>query len=109
MQVNETLMKQMMDELWEIVTQGLADGNDEMLEMAVRCYWKLHTAQADNAKRNEIMDKLWDDALTAHARDGNDALMTALFKALRDMGVDNEEIEKKSVWYAAEFIKRVMA
>jgi len=55
------------------------------------------------------MDKLWDDALTAHVRDGNNGLMMALFKHLRDMGADNEQIEKKSDWYAAEFIKRTMA
>jgi hypothetical protein len=109
MQVNEILMKQMMDELWEIVTHALADGNDEMLEFAVRCYWKLHTTQSDNNKRSEIMNKLWDDALTAHVRDGNNGLMMALFKQLRDMGADNEQIEKQSDWYAAEFIKRAMA
>jgi hypothetical protein len=59
--------------------------------------------------RAQIMNELWDDALTAHTRDGNNALMMALFKALRDMGADNEQIEKKSDWYAAEFIKRAMA
>jgi hypothetical protein len=59
--------------------------------------------------REQIMNQLWDDALTAHVINGDDRLMQALFRALHDMGVSSDEIDRKAEWYAAEFIKRAMA
>ena len=59
--------------------------------------------------REQIMNELWENALTAHAVHGDDSLMQALFRAMRDMGMSTNEIDEKANWYAEQFIKMCLA